>query len=183
MPAASQIKVVLTPDVPGGFRPDTFTHLLQRQVHVPGLDRGYLHTLIAAAVAEDGDSAELTIHSQAYAAKSLDRGIRFLNGTPPAHVRVFHHEATGEGEHLAEVQLPAPLRQGQRVELGGQEFVVQRHSWPGRCPERGVCEGDVDWQHAHLVPVEPVSMMPTPAQVVPDGPLVAGAAARRPAAP
>ncbi len=170
---AHEIKFVLTPDIANGFRPDTFDHLLQMRVMLPGLDTRYIHTLIGARVAGDGDSAELTVHSEAVAATDLSEGIRFLNGTPMARVRVV---SDGGESLLAETQLNAPLRDGQRITIGEYEFLVMSTDWPGRDRLTGVCRGEIDWQHAYVVPLEPVSSMPVLAQVVPGGPAVAGAA-------
>ncbi len=153
---AFELRITLSPDIPGGFRPTTFDHLLQHRIELPGLDRQHVHTLIHADVAADGNAAELTIHSEPIAPLSLDQGIRFVNGTPHARVKAV----TPDGEELAAVQLMAPLRKGQRVAIGESEYVVADTGWPLRHPRTGVCSGEIDWQHATLIPVDPGS--PTP---------------------
>jgi hypothetical protein len=169
---ALEIKVVITPDIPGGFRPDTFHHLLQLRIMLPGLDTRYIHTLIGAQVAGDGDSAELTVHSEAIAPTNLTEGLRFLNGTPMARVRVLDPDGVSL---LAETQLNAPLREGQRIAIGDDEYQVMTTDWPGRDRATGVCHGDVDWQHAYAWPAEAPAALPVAAEVVPDGPAVVGA--------
>jgi hypothetical protein len=155
-----EVRIRLRPDIPrargGGFRTNSFDHLLQKQVELAGLDHRYIHTLIDAAVADDGDSVELTIHSQPRAPKDLTVAFRVINGTPAAAVRAV----TPDGEVLAEAHLPAPLQAGQRVQIGQNEYSVVRTNWPGRDPATGVCTGDLDWQHCEVHPVAPRSAMP-----------------------
>jgi hypothetical protein len=159
MPSPSfQIKVVLRPEVPGGFNPDTFDHLLQHQVELAGLDNRYIHTLIDAQVIEDGNAAELTIHSEPHHPQSLTHAFRILHGTPPAAVRAI----STDGDVLAEVQLPAPLQAGQRVQIHEQEYVVHRVEWPHRHPETGICAGELDVQHAIVHPVRAMPKLPWP---------------------
>lgn len=155
MPSPSfHIKVILRPEVANGFNENTFDHLLQQQVELAGLDHRYIHTLIDAQVIEDGNAAELTIHSQPHQIKNLTHGFRVLHGTPAASVRAVHTD----GQILAEVQLPAPLQAGQRVQIHDTEYVVHRVEWPHRHPETGVCAGELDVQ---LATVHPVRKMPT----------------------
>lgn len=169
---AHTIKIILTPDKPYGFKPDSFDHLLQLEIQLPGLDTRYTHTLMSARVAGDGNAAELTVQSEPVAAMAVDQGIRFVNGTPTAKVRVV----TDDGVSLlAETQLNAPLRPGQRIAIGEDEYQITADEWPHR-DDTGMCRGEVDWQHAYAVPVEPIATMPVLARVVPGGPAVAGAA-------
>lgn len=160
-----QARITVFPDIPsqpdgrGGFAPGSFADLIQHEIHLPGLDPGCTHTLVAATVAEDRGSAELTVVSEPLAVMSLDRTLRVVNGTPPAHVRV----TTSEGVVLAESTYPAPLQQGQDVELGGSHYRVTSADWPGRHPETGACEGDIDWQHVVVTAQPRPPTAPTPA--------------------
>ncbi len=143
-----EARVTVRPDA-GRFQPGSFRELLQRRVELPGLDRVWNHTLIDVQVAPDGNSAELTVHSEPVHALSLDRGLRVVQGVPPAHVRV-HDE---HGQVLIETRLAAPLHPGQQVEVGGiTHQVVGVPTWPGRHPETGHCAGDLDWQHVTVRP-------------------------------
>lgn len=160
-----QARITVYPDVPaqpdgrGGFTPSSFADLLQHEIHLPGLDPAWTHTLVAVAVAEDRSSAELAVVSEPLTALSLDRNVRIVNGTPAAHVRVV----TVGGVVLAESTYPAPLYISQEVEIGGTHYLVQSVDWPGRHPELGVCEGDIDWQHAVVVEQPRPAPLPTPA--------------------
>src|SRR4051812_10091066 len=98
---------------------------------LPGLDTRYVHTLVAAVVAGDGDSAVLTVHSEPVAPTNLGEGIRFMNGTPMARVRVLDPDGVSL---IAETQLNAPLQDGQRIAVGEYEYVVMASQWPGRDP-------------------------------------------------
>lgn len=141
------LRVTAIPDA-GGFRPDTFDHVLQREIELPPLNPTYRHTLIAAEVADDGTSAQLVVRSDPPEATSLDGGLRLIDGTPPAWVRVVDDAGTV----LVEGAYPAPLRAGQDVAVGADHFTVADVSWPGRNPDTGVCSGDVDWQVAKVTP-------------------------------
>lgn len=158
---SNQVWIEIAPDVPGGFRQGTFDHLLQQRISLPVLNLQYVHTLLGARVAEDGNSAALLVHSAPIAPMRMDRHLRVVNGVPPAHVR-----AVGpDGEVLHEAQLAAPLRTGQRIQLGDQEYYVGNHEWPGRHPDTGVCVGAVDWQHVTLTPIAPEPTAPVLAEL------------------
>ncbi len=151
-------RITVFPDVPGGFSPDSFADLVQREIHLPGLDQAWTHTLVDVTVAADRGSAELTVHSEPLIALSLDRHVRVEQGVPAARVRV-HDQA---GTVLAEAALAAPLRHGQEIVVNGVHHTVQSHEWPGRHPETGVCVGELDWQHVVVAAqprptVEPVA--------------------------
>jgi hypothetical protein len=139
-----QARITVYPDVEGGFTPAAFVDLLQHHIALPGLDPAWAHTLIDVQVAGDGGSAELTVHSQRPDAPSLDRSLRVLTGTPPARVRAI----TSDGEVLAESTYPAPLYQGQEVEIGGQHYLVESVDHPDRDPVSGCVVGGLDWQVA-----------------------------------
>ena len=139
--------IAVQPNGSGGFQPDSFAELLQREIHLPGLDPRYTHTLVDVVVAADRDSAELKVQSQPPATLSLDRSLRVVSGTPTAWVRVVDQVGTT----LAEGQFPAPLRPSQRVAVGDDQYLVQAVSWPGRDPQTGVCTGGIDWQVATVL--------------------------------
>lgn len=150
----------ITPEHPEGqFRPDSFDHLMQMQVHAPGLDSGFRHTLIDAQVEPGGAAATLTLHTEPVARTRQLRGaFRVVAGTPTARVVCVNHE--DPSQELLRVQLDAPLQAGQRVALGEQEYMVTGADNPGRNPETGVCSGDIDWQRVFLAPVAPISDIP-----------------------
>jgi hypothetical protein len=150
-----RVRFALRPDV-GLFKPDSFHHLLQQTVQHPALDRQHNHTLIDAAVADDGSYAELLVHSEPMRPMTLDSHIRFDNGTPPAHVRA----QLADGTVLFEGTMPAPVRVGQSVIIGEKPYYVNAVTWPGRDPQTGVCKGDVDWEQATIAPIQPASTMP-----------------------
>jgi hypothetical protein len=149
-------RVQVFPEVPpeqgGGFTPSSFDHLMHLQVHQPGLDPTWEHTLVAAHVEPDRTSAELTLHSTPGPALSLDRHLRIVTWQPAAHVR--GHDT--DGNVIVETKLDAPLHPGQVVEVGGKPHRVapaeDHELWPLRHPETGICRGDLDWQHVTLVP-------------------------------
>ena len=150
----------IVPEHPAGeFRDDSFTHLLQAQVLAPGLDSSHRHTLIDAQVEPGGGAAILTIDTEPMAQTRQLRGaFRVVAGTPTAKVVCLKHE--DHHQELLRLQLDAPLQAGQRVALGEQEYLVTGVEWPNRDPDTGVCAGDVDWQHAYLTEVAPVSDFP-----------------------
>jgi hypothetical protein len=146
------IRTIVYPDVPpqggGGYRPDTFDHLMHLRIACPGLDASWQHTLIDATVAADGASAELTLHSEPPPGVSLDRSIRVVTWQPAAHIKA--HDTAGK--LLATTKLDAPLQPGQLIELGGKPYrVADEPTWPGRHPVHGTCRADIDWQHVTLV--------------------------------
>lgn len=140
------IRVTVFPDV-GGFPPASFDHLRHLEVHLPGLDPGWAHTLIDAQVAAGGGSADLTLHSQPRVGVALDRGLRIVTWQPAAHIRALAEDGT----ELAVTKLDAPLQVGQRVEVAGERHRVVEESWPGRHPRTGVCHEGLDYQHVTLV--------------------------------
>jgi hypothetical protein len=162
MPFVARVEVY--PDIPpesgGGFASTSFADLLHREIHLPGMDPAWHHTLIDVAVAGDRSSAELTIHSQPRVAMSLDRNLRVTSWQPAAYVRAHDQD----GNVLAEVKLSAPLRMGQTVEVRGDIYTVQGHEWPGRDPETGCCAGDIDWQHVTLKPDPQPAHVPVAAE-------------------
>lgn len=149
------VRATVYPDLPGGFNPDTFQHLLQTHIHLPGLDPTWTHLLIASKVSDDGDQAELTVMSEPISPLSLEHTLRIVNGTPPAHIRVHDQNGTV----LAEIQHSAPLHEGQEIAHAGTHWRVTSVEWPHRHPDTGVCEGDIDWQHATVTehPRQPVT--------------------------
>lgn len=153
-------RVQVFPDIPNGFTPTSLADLLHREIHLPGLDPAWTHTLVDVAVATDGGSAELTVHSQPRAPLSLDHHLRVTSWQPAAHIRAHDQD----GNQLAEVKLDAPLRKGQLVELGGTTYKVMDHSWPGRDPVSGCCTGTIDWQHAVLRPQPQPAHVPVAAE-------------------
>lgn len=163
------IRVDVFPEVPpqvgGGFQPGSFDHLMHLEIHQPGLDPTWEHTLVDATVAADGGSAQLTVHSQPRVGVSLDRTLRVVTWQPAAHVRA--HDPTGQ--QVAYTKLDAPLRPGQVVELGGRPYRVapaEHHElWPHRDPETGMCRGDIDYQHVTLHPEPPPDHTPSPARI------------------
>ena len=170
-------RVTVFPEIPpqpnggGGFVPGSFDHMLHLRVDLPGLDRAWEHTLIDATVAEDRGSAELTVHSVPRAALTLDRSLRIVTWTPPAHVRA--HDT--DGNVLAEGRFDAPLQPGQAVEVNGcpecgraggayRVAPAEDHElWPHRDRATGVCRGAIDWQHVRLVAEPQAPHHPTPA--------------------
>jgi hypothetical protein len=153
-----QLRLLVKSDTPAGFAPGSFEALLQTVVHIPGLDPTWTHTLIDAVVAEDGDSAEFTVHSAPNVALSLDASLRVVTSTPAAWVRAVDEAGTV----LAESSYPAPLREAQEVEIAGQHYLVNATSYPGRDPISGVCAGDIDWQVAVVIPVPRTPSHPFP---------------------
>jgi len=152
-------RTTVFPDV-GGFKADSFDHLIGLEITCPGLDARWRHLVINAVVAPDGASAELTVHSYPPAGISLDRGIRVVTWLPPAHVKA--HDP--EGNELAAVRLDAPLQPGQAVELGGKHYRVRGEpTWPHRHPVAGTCRGAIDWQHVVLIEDPQPPHLPTPA--------------------
>lgn len=158
------VQVTVFPDVlpehGGGFRPGSFDHMLHLQIHQPGLDPGWEHTLVDALVADDGASANLTIHSQPHTGVTVDRVLRLVTWQPAAHVRA--HDT--DGNVIAEARLDAPLQPGQLVEFDGRRHRVapaEHHElWPHRDTETGICRGERDWQHVVLIDDLPVSGVP-----------------------
>ncbi len=153
-------RITVYPDVPGGFTPTSFADLVQHEVHLPGLDTSWTHTLIGVSVALDGSSADLTVSSEPIAALSLDQHLR-ITGAPAARVRVVD----GAGMVLAENSFSAPLQDGQEVEVAGEMYTVTSSSWPGRDPVTGICEGDLDWQVAVVVATPRPAAVPVAAPV------------------
>lgn len=161
------IKLITFPEIPpqangaGGFRPDSFEHMLGMVIDCPGLDARWRHQLIDYTVAADRASAELVVHSTPPEGVSLDRSLRIVTWLPAAHVKA--HDA--KGTELAAVRLDAPLQAGQLVELGGKHYrVAEQPTWPHRHPVSGTCRGDIDWQHVTLVEDPQPAHLPTPAQ-------------------
>lgn len=150
----------IVPEHPRGeFRPDSFDHLMQQRVHVPGLDMSHNHVLIDAQVEPGGGAATLTINTDPAAPTRQLRGaFRLVNGTPTCKVVLL--KADDPHQELLRTQLDAPLQAGQRVALGEQEYIVAGTEWPMRDPNTGICVGAVDWQHAHLTPVDPIGDFP-----------------------
>lgn len=152
-------KLVVRPDV-GTFPPGSFDHMLHLQVHMPGLEPAWDHTLVDAQIASDGSHALLTIHSAPQQVMSLDRSLRIVTWQPAAYVRAHNKK----GEVLCETRLDAPLQPGQIVELGGRTWRVapaEHHQlWPHRDRDTGVCRGDIDWQHVTLVEETPPPHLP-----------------------
>ncbi|MEK6443654.1 hypothetical protein [Pseudonocardia sp. T1-2H] len=153
-----QLRLLVRCDTPGGFAPGSFEALLQTVVHIPGLDPTWTHTLIDAVVAEDGGSAEFTVHSAPNVALSLDASLRVVTSTPAAWVRAVDEAGTV----LAESSYAAPLRETQEVEIAGQHYTVTATSYPGRNPETGACAGDIDWQVAVVAPRPRAVSQPVP---------------------
>lgn len=150
-------RVIVTPDV-GQFRSTTFDDLLRKGIHQPGLDPQWRHTLIGVQVAPDGSHAELTIHSEPHIATSLTNELRIVSWEPDARVRA-HDE---DGNELAAVALPAPLRVGERVTVGPDTYRVTREpTWPHRDPNTGRCKDTIDWQHVVLTPDPQPAHTPT----------------------
>lgn len=168
---ANQVWIEIAPDMPGGFNAHTFDHLIQQRISLPVLNLQYVHTLLGARVAEDGSVAQLLVRSEPIAPMRMDRHLRVLNGVPPAHVRAV----TPDGEVVHEAQLSAPLRPGQKIQIGSQDYYVGQHEWPGRHPETGVCHGAVDWQQVTVTPIAPepsgpvLAELPAPAPGTPIG--------------
>lgn len=162
---AYTIRVTALPSIPvqqdgrGGFPPDSFIHLLGREVEMPGLDKTWHHTVVAATVAADRDSAELTLHSAPRAPKSLDRGLRLATWLPAAHIKA--HDP--DGTELAVAKLDAPLQLGEHVEVAGERYRVASVDWPHRDPDSGTCHHGIDYQHVELHPDPEPAHLPAPA--------------------
>lgn len=154
------VRATVYPDTPGGFTPDSFTHLLQTRIHLPGLDPAWTHLLIDVSVADGGDEAVLTVVSDPISPLSLEQTLRVVNGTPPAHIRVHGPDGTV----LAEIRHPAPLHEGQEVEHVGAHYRVTSTEWPGRHPEFGYCQGGIDWQHVTVSEHPRAPVAPTAAE-------------------
>jgi len=160
------IQTRVFPEIPpqpnggGGFTPTSFDHLLHHDVHLPGLDTAWNHTLVDAHIAPDRASALLTVHSTPQVVTSLDRSLRIVTWQPAAYVRAHNQD----GDVLAEVRQDAPLQPGQLVELGDTTYRVapaEHHEmWPHRHPDTGVCRGDIDWQHVTRLPEQPPAHLP-----------------------
>ncbi|HEY2763417.1 MAG TPA: hypothetical protein VGJ13_05305 [Pseudonocardiaceae bacterium] len=156
-------RVTAHPDV-GGFQPTSFRELLGKHIRLPGLaepSTGWRHTLVDVSVADDGSSAELTVHSEPHAAISLDRNLQIV--TPMPNARIKAHDR--DGGLLAESSLPAPLYPGQLVQFSDNTRwrVVEEPTWPHRDPVSGACAGAIDWQHVVLQPEPAPSTHPTEA--------------------
>jgi hypothetical protein len=153
-------RVTVYADGPGLFNPDSFDGLLRTRITLPGLDPTWQHTLLDVVVAEDGASAELVVESEPEVATAVE-GIRLVDGTPPAKVRVVDET----GARLAETALPAPLIEGQEIELGGTHYRVVEIAWPNRHPDSRSClRGDYDWQVATVVPAPRPPVTPVATQ-------------------
>jgi hypothetical protein len=138
-----------------GFLPTTFSDLLQRRITLDGLDPRYYHTLVAVAVADDGNSAALQIYTEPIDPLRLTRALRVHDGTPLAHVRVV----TDDGTVLSEGQYVAPLQHGQTVAVGQDHYVVTDIAWPHR-NGGDTAVGELDWQQATVVPTPSPTMLP-----------------------
>lgn len=149
-------RITIFPPQPGAFRPSTFQELVQHRIDMPGLDSRYQHTLLAAEVADDGNSAELLVHSEPVAALSLDRHMRPVYGTPETRIRALDEA----GQELAAGTFAAPLQLGQEVKVGEDHYHVAGVDWPYR-NEHGVCIGELDWQYVTLQPSPQPLMQPT----------------------
>lgn len=139
----------------GVFAPMSFAELLQSRISMPGLDPLWRHTLVDVKIGEGGAYAELTVVSEPPPARPVDTALRVVNHTPPARVRVIDEggNVLHEGDH------PTPFRNGQHVEVGGKRYRVAKVAWPGR-NRRGVCTGDLDWQHVTVTEAEPPVLLP-----------------------
>lgn len=159
------VRVTVIPEIPpehgGGFRPGSFDHLLHLEVHQPGLDPSWEHTLVDAHIVPGGATADLTLHSQPRPGLSLDRNLRIVTWQPAAHIRA--HDV--DGNVVAETKLDAPLQPGQLVEVAGKPHRVapaeDHELWPHRHPDTGICRGDLDVQHVTLTPEKPMAITPT----------------------
>ncbi|MGH3828241.1 MAG: hypothetical protein ACRDQX_13890 [Pseudonocardiaceae bacterium] len=137
------------PDKGGGYQPDSFTDLLHHEIHLPGLDKSWTHTLIDVTIAADRASAQLTVHSTPHTAVNLDRGLSVVTWQPKAHIRA--HGDTGAV--LTETTLDAPLHAGQLVTVGGVHYrVAPEITYPHRGEGGCTARGDLDWQHVTLQP-------------------------------
>lgn len=157
-----EIKVRVRPEVStahgGGFPPGTFDSLLQREIHQPGLDLTWQHILIDAAILDDGDAAELVLHSQPRTHPlNADQSLRVFPGTPPAYVKLLSED----GDQLHAGIHASPFHVGKQVALGEHLYEVVSEDWPGRHPETGVCAGDIDWQVCTVRDLERTSWLPS----------------------
>lgn len=142
----------------GGFPDGTFTELLQREVHQPGLDPAWCQILTDIRIIDGGDTAELTLHCEPRQSHhQAELALRVYPGTPPAYVKLIDADGTvlHAGKH------PSPFPNGQRVAIGEHLYEVTGHEWPGRHPETGVCAGDIDWQIASVRKVDEPSLFPS----------------------
>lgn len=146
-PPYTEITVKLYPQA-GTFSPTSFHDMLQTQVMYPGLDERYAHILVDVAVAADGSSAVVTLHSQARFTLDLNASLRPSFATPPARVKAV--DEAGNELHVG--AHPAPFTNGERLAIGDQHYQVSSVSWPGR-DASGIARGLIDWQQVVLVPV------------------------------
>ncbi|MCW2900915.1 MAG: hypothetical protein JWO67_3180 [Streptosporangiaceae bacterium] len=146
---ATEIRIVLRPQVENGFTPTSFSDLLQQQVSFPGLDQSYVHTLVGVDVAPDGSRAELMIHSEPMHRVQLGAAMRPSFGAPPARIKAF--DTDGNELHIG--SHPSPLRVFEMVAIGDLHYRVAATDWPNRDPNTGACVGDIDWQHVVLQPI------------------------------
>jgi hypothetical protein len=147
----------------GRFLPTSFHEHIGRRVQAQGLDTRYEHTLTGVQVAEDGQSAMLTIQTRPPHQMEVQQYLAVLDGTPHANIRVVHADT---GEQLAEARLHAPLMPGAQVLVAGEQHTVVEASWPSRDPDTGASTADVDQQ---LVLVRPVLQLPDVTFDLPEG--------------
>lgn len=151
----SEFKITVKPAM-GTFPPDSFTDLLQKCIEYPGLDLRYWHTVVDVHVADDGTSAEFTIHSESQYPAPLGAALRLADRTPPAHIAAFDTD----GNELHVGTHPNPLQAGQQVHVGDTLYQVVGTDWPDRDPEDGIARGEVDRQHVRLEEVPPPTDLP-----------------------
>lgn len=122
-----------------------------QQVHVPGLDPSFVHTVRDITVSEDRASTMLTVDTVRPPTLDLIQHLSVLgDGRAKAAVRAVHAET---GAVLAEGRYDAPLQQGQDVWIGGAPYTVSSVEFPHRHPEYGTAPRDqVDWQVATVAP-------------------------------
>lgn len=163
---AYETRVTVYPDVTvqengaGGFLPNSFRDMMHLEIMLPGLDPAWHHTLVGVQVADDRNSAEVTLHSSPQEVTVLDGGLRVVTWLPAAHIKAYDPD----GNELATTKTNAPLQVGQHVEVGSQRHRVAKVNWPHRDPDSGACHGLIDWQHATLTPDPEPAHLPVAAQ-------------------
>lgn len=164
--------ITVTPDqLTGVFQPSSFQEWVGQHVQVAGLDPAYHHTLRAVEIVAGprmvlnhgtgtfveqvvpGGAAVLTVHTEAPFVPDHASYVQIINGLPQARVRIVRADT---GEELVRGKYPAPLGEGQVLQVGGDEYQVSAVNWPNRHPEHGSAGDLEDYQLATVIAVPPV---------------------------
>lgn len=132
-----------------GFNDEAW-YVAGQQVHVPGLDNAYAHTIQHVEISADRKTVTLTVDTERPAFDNLARHLSFYtHRSAKAAVRAVHHET---GDVLEEGFYDRFLTEGMQVAIDRDLFNVRRVEHPNR-NENGVSESDVDLQVVHLAPI------------------------------